>query len=102
MKVTITKNQHNVLLNRSELTGAIELEGGATPSNNDLTLELGRGKDASLVVIKKIKTSYGRAKATFSAVIYDSLKDKNDVEQQTKHQRKQAEEAKKTAEAASA
>ena len=99
MNITITKNHKNVLLNRSELVGTIVQDGQATPSNNDLVMELAKGKDASLVVIKKIRTKYGSSKAVFNAVIYDSLQDRNGVEQQTWHQRKQAEEAaKKTAE----
>ena len=103
MNITITKNQKNILLNRSELTGTIPLDGGATPSNNDLRMELAKGKDANLVVVKKIKTQYGGAKALFNAVVYDTVKDLNSVEQQTKHQRKLAEDAaKKTAEGTSA
>ena len=99
MNIAITKNQKNVLLNRSELVGTIDQDGKTTPSNNDLVMELAKGKDASLVVIKKIKTRYGASKAQFKAVIYDSLQDRNGIEQQTGHQRKQAEEvAKKSAE----
>ncbi|HLC81090.1 MAG TPA: hypothetical protein VJH68_00350 [Candidatus Nanoarchaeia archaeon] len=102
MNIAITKNQKNVLLNRSELVGTIDQEGKATPSNNDLVMELAKGKDASLVVIKNIKTKYGSSKAQFKAVIYDSFQDRNGVEQRTGHQRKQAEEAaKKSAEGTS-
>lgn len=86
MKITITKNQKNILLNRSELVGTIELS-GATTSNNDLRAELAKGKDASLIVIKKIQGQYGGNKARFNAVIYDTLKDRNIVEKTTKHQR---------------
>ena len=96
MKLTITNNKENKLLQRSELSGEVTFE-KATPSNEDLKQalveELGVSKE--LILIKGIHTIFSNQKATFNALAYvnNAAKDKNEV--MTKHLRKKAEEQSK-------
>ena len=98
MKIDIKEKNENILLGRLEIKGLIEFE-GVTPSNAQLTEVLAKEtkKDSNLVVLKNIYTDFGHQKGTFSAFIYNDLEARDKIEKMTKHLKKKAEEAAKTA-----
>ena len=104
MKLIIKNKEQNPLLMRMDIEADLEFE-GATPSNNDVATEISAQlkTDLSLVVVKRIKTTFSEQKAQVEAVAYKTKEAKDKFEVMTKHLRKTAEEeAKKKAEAAEA
>lgn len=93
------------LLSRTIVNGTVAFD-GATPSNDKIAKDIASSMkvDASLVVMKKIQSDFGRSCATFNAVVYKDAKVKSSVEVKTKRQKdaeaKAAAEAKKAAEEA--
>ncbi len=102
MQINITEKKVNPFLKRTEIKGIVSFE-GATPSNAQLAEAIGKdahAKDVSLVVMKHIYTRFSHREAKVEAVVYDTLDAKKLTEKNTKHMKKQAEEAaKKVAEA---
>ena|SRR3989344_927735 len=93
MKVEITTEERNTLLQRTEMKGKILFD-GSTPSNNELTQRISKG-DSNLIVIKQIAARFGSQQASFRAFRYDSIEARKKAERMTKYLKKQAEEAAK-------
>ena len=98
MKIEIKEKNENPLLSRVEVKGSIEFE-GATPSNMELIEILAKElkKDSNLIVVKNIYTQFSQQKAEFLAFVYNDLEAISKIEKVTKHLKKKAEEAAKTA-----
>jgi ribosomal protein S24E len=92
MKLTITKNKHNTLLQRHEVEANLEFT-KETPSNAQVTAELAKQlkTEESLVIIKTIATAYAVQTAKVSAVAYENTESKGKYEVMTKHLRKEEE-----------
>ncbi len=89
MNVTIHEKKENQLLKRWEVRGVIQFE-GPTPSNVDLTQEVGKQvqSDPALVVVKHIYTKFSAQEAVFHAFVYMTAEAKQQTEKMTKHLRK--------------
>ncbi|MBT4604018.1 hypothetical protein HOC01_00115 [archaeon] len=98
MKLTIENKTENLAMNRIDLNGKIDFD-VATPSNEELTLELAKktGVDKENVVVKQIKTLFSKQTANFKAVAYKTIESKNKYEVMTKHLKKIEEKQKKEA-----
>ncbi|PIN74826.1 hypothetical protein COV17_04535 [Candidatus Woesearchaeota archaeon CG10_big_fil_rev_8_21_14_0_10_36_11] len=96
MKLTITKQHENKLLDRIEISGEITFEGN-TPRNTDVTQQIAtkRGTKVELVVVKHVYTQFGHQKVNFDAFVYSTEDAKQKTEVMTKHLKKKAEEKKK-------
>ena len=77
MEVSVKSKVDRPLLFRSELSGSVSFQ-GRTPSNDELRKSLASSLkcEESLVVVKRIDSSFGGLSAGFSAFVYkdrDSL-----------------------------
>ena len=74
MKLNVTAERDNPVLQRKEITVALDFEGGATPKVQELAAAIAksRGCDAALVEITKLSTSSGRAAGTAAAKVWNS------------------------------
>ena len=92
MKLTITENKHNTLLQRHEVEANLEFT-KETPSNAQVTAELAKQlkTEESLVIVKTIATAYAVQTAKVSAVAYENTESKGKYEVMTKHLRKEEE-----------
>lgn len=81
----IVQKHEQPLLSRTWLTGSVAFD-SVTPSNKSLANDIASSLkvDASLVVLKKISTAYGKKEASWSAVVYSNAKAKNTYEVKTK------------------
>lgn len=95
MKVTITKQEKNPLLGRTDVSAMVSFE-GATPSNQQIAEAIGSSIKGE-VVVKGVYTEFSKQEAVVKAVVYDSKEAKDKAERMTKHLRKQAEDAAKKA-----
>lgn len=95
------------LLLRTWVSGTVAFD-GATPSNDKMSKDIASAlkTEASLVVMKSIKTGFGKRQAVFSAAVYKDAAAKARAEVKTKRQKeaeaKAAADAKKAAEEAKA
>ena len=97
MESKIITQEKNPFLEREEIT--LEIKNGTAPSLEEVKTEI--GKDAELIVVKKVNTSFGKKVFIVEAVIYDSKEAKEKVETiPQKVRKKMAEEAKATEAAA--
>ncbi|RMD57866.1 hypothetical protein D6825_02700 [Candidatus Woesearchaeota archaeon] len=85
MKLEITQEKENKLLDRTEVEGVLKFE-GATPSNDTLAEALAKkyncAKDA--VCVKHIYGKFGKTLANFEANVYKSKEALEKVEAQPK------------------
>lgn len=74
MKLKITGEKDNPVLQRKELKAELDFEGGPTPKSADVAAELARAKgaDAGLVEVTNLSTAKGRSAGTVSAKIWNS------------------------------
>jgi len=96
MKSKIIKQEKNPFLEREDLI--LEIESEATPSFDEVKTEI--GKDANLIVVKKINTNFGRQVFLVEAVVYDSIEAKEKIETIPQKVRKKMEAEKKAEEEA--
>lgn len=99
MQINIQEKKHNIFLKRVEVKGKVTFE-AATPSNVQLAEVLAKEmqvKEASLVVIKHLYTTFSHRDAKFEALVYDTADAKNHTEKLTSQQRKKLAEAKAAA-----
>ena len=98
MQLTIKENNKNVLLQRHEIKATVSFE-GATPGNVHVAEAIGKqlGIDATLVVVKQIKTQFSHQHAICSAMVYLSAEAKKKAEKVPPHIRKKEKEANKAA-----
>ena len=96
MNITINTTNENQLLERSEIEGMVLFE-GATPSTADVATALAAQlkKDLDVVVVKHLRTIFGRREAKVEAVVYHSPAAKKRFEVITAHMIKKAAEAQK-------
>ena len=96
MESKIIKQEKNPFLERDEMT--LEIKNVTAPTFDEVKTEI--GKDADLIVVKKVNTSFGKQVFMVEAVVYDSKEAKEKVETiPQKVRKKMAEEAKTAAEA---
>lgn len=74
MKLTVTEEKNNTVMQRKEIRMAVNFEGGATPKLQELAAAVAkeRGCDAALVEVTKLLSSSGRAAGTASAKIWNN------------------------------
>lgn len=74
MKLRITAEKENPVLQRKELKVDVDFEGGPTPKLADVASELAKAKgaDAALVEITELATAKGRTAGTANAKIWHS------------------------------
>jgi len=102
MESKIIKKEKNPFLEREELT--LEIKNETAPSFDEVKTEI--GKDADLIVVKKVNTNFGRQVFIVEAVVYDSKEAKGKIEtvpqkvrKKIAGEKKAADEAAKKAEA---
>jgi len=96
MESKIIKEKKNPFLGRTELI--LEIKNEVAPSFDEVKTEI--GKDADLIVVKKVNTNFGRQVFIVEAVVYDNAEAKAKIETiPQKVRKKMAEEAKTAAEA---
>lgn len=93
MKTEITNEKKNPFLGRTEYI--LEIKNESTP--NEMEVKEALGKNVELTVIKKINTNFGKQSFVVEAVVYDSEKDKENVEVIPQKIRKKIEAEKETA-----
>lgn len=99
----ITKKHDQPLLSRMIVSGSVAFD-GATSSNDKLSKDIASSLkiDSSLVVMKSIRTLFGKNIATFEAAVYKDNQAREQIEVKTKKQKeaeaKAAIEAKKVQE----
>lgn len=88
MKVNIQEKKENLFLKRMEVKGMIEAD-KVTPSNTQLAEALAKelGKEASLVIVRKIHNHFGSKNADFLAVAYATEEAKNKAEPKKKEKK---------------
>jgi len=91
MESKIIKQEKNPFLERTELI--LEIENNVTPTSEEVKKEI--GKNAELIVIKKINTSFGKQIFTVEAFVYDNAEIKNKIETIPQKVRKKMEADKK-------
>lgn len=86
MKVLHEKN--NSLLKRKEVLVESDYEAnpGFEKAGNDLAQHFKTEND--VVVVRKVGSSYGSEQFVIEAMIYNSVKDKNDIEPKKKEKKK--------------
>ena len=95
METKIISQEKNPFLERKEMV--LEIKNETTPSFDEVKTEI--GKDAELIVVKKVNTNFGRQVFMVEAVVYDSKEAKDKVETVPQKIRKKiAEEAKEATE----
>jgi len=89
MRMKITGEKHNPVLQRKELAVELDFEGGPTPKTADVAAELARmkGADAGLVEVTGLFSSKGRTTGTAEAKIWAS---KETMEKFKAHRRKKS------------
>ena len=104
MEININEKIENPLLNRTEIHFDCIYQGEATPKvlevKNRLVATL--NVDKKLLVVDKLKPTFGEGKAKGYAKLYDSEKSITEIEREhiiEKNQEPQKEESKETAEA---
>ena len=80
----------------------VEDDTSITPSNAELKKFIAgkEGVDESLVVMKRVTTSYGKSYCTAEAYVYKDIKSRDHFVETTKHMKNQAKKAKEDAEKA--
>ncbi|RMD45757.1 hypothetical protein D6829_01365 [Candidatus Pacearchaeota archaeon] len=89
----VLKEFKNPFLNRKEIL--VEIESAVTPKKEEIVSKFGT---PDVVVIKKIKTAFGKKKFLADIVVYDSPKDREDIEVVPNKIRKKLEEERKAKE----
>jgi len=95
------------LLSRTWVSGTVAFD-GATPSNDKMAKDIASSlkTEVSLIVMKSIRTGFGKNQATFEAAVYKDAAAKERAEVKTKRQKeaiaKATAEAKKAADEAKA
>jgi ribosomal protein S24E len=74
MDLKIINKTEKKLLSRLEVDAEAGFTNEATPSNDKVKEAIAKevGKDAKLVVVKKIATNYGDASASIKAYVYEN------------------------------
>lgn len=74
MQIKITAERDNPLMQRKELTVALDFEGGATPKSQELAIAIARlkGCDEKLVEITKLATLPGRTSGKATVKLWNS------------------------------
>ena len=93
MESKIINQTKNPFLEREEFT--LEITNETTPTFDEVKSEL--GKDASLTVVKKINTNFGRKTFLTEAVIYDNAEANKKIETIPKKVKKKIEAEEKAA-----
>ncbi len=93
MKVEIISQKENPYLEREEFE--VEVSSDAVPSSAEVISEM--GKDASLAVVKKINTNFGRQKFLAEVFVYNTIEDRERIEVVPQKVRKKIEAEKKKA-----
>jgi ribosomal protein S24E len=93
MNINIISQEKKPALSREEVVAEIDFVGTATPSRAKLIEEFSKklGKDAKLVVVKKIQTHFGAASSKVHVYVYDKEDDLKKIEPQPKKEEKKAE-----------
>ena len=101
METKIIKQEKNPFLEREEFL--LEIKNETTPTFDEVKSEI--GKNANLIVVKKVNTNFGRQIFLTEAVVYDSIESKEKIEtipqkvrKKMKADKKAEEESKKKAE----
>lgn len=89
----ILSKQKNQFLNREEIT--LEIEAKSSPSIDAVKEEIGKNKD--LIVVKNIRSSFGKNLFISDLVVYDSVENKERIEVVPRKVRKKLMEEKKKA-----
>ena len=76
MKTKIIKQEKNPFLEREELI--LEIKSDSTPTSDEVKNEI--GKNAELIVIKKINTNFGKQTFITEAFVYDNIEAKEKIE----------------------
>jgi ribosomal protein S24E len=89
MDLIITEKKENVFLNRFEVYGKVKFD-GATPSNTQTAELVGKelGKNAELVVLKKLYSKFGSREAEILAYVYANHEAKKKAEVALPHTKK--------------
>ncbi|RLE42154.1 hypothetical protein DRJ48_04165 [Candidatus Woesearchaeota archaeon] len=76
MKVTISEERKNPLMNRTEYIGEIHFE-AATPPRYEMKLAIAKHLKVNpeLVIVKKVRNVFGEKRVLFKAHVYKSLKE---------------------------
>lgn len=96
MNITINNTHENQLLERSDIYATVTFE-GATPSTSEVTVAMATQlkKDQELIVVKHVRTQFGRMEAKVEAIVYHSSAARKKFEPVTAHMIKKATEAQK-------
>jgi len=93
MESKIIKQEKNPFLEREEFT--LQITNETTPTFDEVKSEL--GKDATLTVVKKINTNFGRKTFLIEAVVYENAEAKKKIETIPQKVRKKIESEEKAA-----
>ncbi|MBD3248599.1 hypothetical protein GF336_00960 [Candidatus Woesearchaeota archaeon] len=98
MAFDIKDQTENNLLSRKEIIAEMIFE-GPTPSKQDVAKKIAESlkSDAENIVVKHIYTEFGKPKASILAYVYNSKKDREEIETKHKKQREKEEAEKKKA-----
>jgi len=93
MNIQIKSQEKKPAFSREEVIADVEFVGTSTPSKTKLQEEFAKklGKDAKLVVIKKVKTDFGSASANVNVYVYDNEDELKKIEPQPKKEENPAE-----------
>ncbi|MBI2139670.1 hypothetical protein HYU14_02000 [Candidatus Woesearchaeota archaeon] len=82
MEIKITADVDNPLLLRRDIQAAMDFPGKPTPKNDEVLKLIAEKEkaDPSAIVIRKIRTSFGKGHAIVTASVYKSEADKKKIE----------------------
>jgi len=96
METKIISQEKNPFLEREEFI--LEIKNKTSPTFDEVKSEI--GKDAELIVVKKVNTNFGKQIFLTEAVVYNNMKAKEKIETIPQKVRKKIEADKKTEEEA--
>jgi ribosomal protein S24E len=91
MGLNIISEKDNKLLGRKEIIAEVEYS-GCTPTKENIKkmIVTKMGADEKLIIIKIIKTEYGKPKAKLNLVIYNSDKEMREIERIPEEKKEEA------------